>query len=207
MNTKTLCTLAAFACATGAAVAEVPDVSSGPPESDHDISFWTDFTTAWNRSLETEYTPRELRASLPGVTTADVAWVLEETRVYGEVLAGTHWSPEHLLLEAPEVRLAGVAMGIVASISVAASNHAANPSSVPFTSFAGEIEEDLLWPSIDDTLGDLASLRGTVPVKELIWFRVAQGLDERAWRETPLTAHELLPGPITAWYARSSQTA
>ncbi len=195
MTTKIHRALAALICAVGAAAAEVPVAPPGAPESDHDISFWTDFTTAWNRAQGTEHTPRALRASLPGVTTADVAWVLAERRVNEETLAGTHASPEYLLLEDPKARLAGVAMGIVSSMSVAASDYAANPTSAPLTDFTEEIEEEDLWPLIGSTLGDLASLRGKVPIKELLWIRVAQDLDERAWRETPLTAHDLLTRP------------
>ena len=194
MNTKLYCALAVLACTTGCAAAEGPVVSSGSPESDFEISIWTDFTTAWNRSHETEYAPPELRAQLPGVTTADVAWVLAERDLNEDVLVATRWSPEHLLLEVPGLRLAGKAVGDVASLSVAfeSSNYATTPTPVWATD---STEEDLLWSSLEETLGDVASLRGTAPAKELLWLRIAQDLDEQAWRETRLTADDLLSMP------------
>ena len=196
MDTKVYCALAALVCAMGTAAVEEPVVSSDPPESDVDISAWTDFTIAWNRSHETEYTPRELRAQHPGVTTADVAWVLAERDFNEEALVATHWSPEHLLLDVAGFRIAGKAVGDVASLSVAAQSYATTGTPPPIPEWRSDPkEEDLLWSSLEETLGDVASLRGTAPVKELLWLRIAQDLDEEAWRETKLTAKDLLSMP------------
>ncbi len=200
MNTRVYCALAVLVCAMGAAAAEIPVASSDPLESALDFSHWTDFTTAWNRSHETEYTPRELRASLPGVTTADVAWVLAERDFNEQILVGTHWSPEDILLEEPpegSFRLAGKFIGEVAWLGVLAASYATTRTPDPVWPAESTEEEEILWSSLEETLGDLASLRGngTVPVKELLWFLIAQDLDERAWRETYLTADDLLSMP------------
>ena len=188
-----VCALALLVCAMGASAAEVPVISSHPPKSDLDNGIWSDFTTAWNRSHETEYTPRELRASLPGITTADVAWVLAERAFNKEMLDATRWSPEYLLLDVPRVRLAGKALGEVEWLSVAAVSDGRIPA--PEWPMTDSAEEALLWSSLEETLGHVASLRGTVPAKELLWLRVAQDLDELAWRETDLTADDLLSMP------------
>ena len=179
--------LALLVCAPGAAAEDVA-VSSDPPGTDFDPHVWTRFTTVWNRSQETGYTPRELRASLPGVTTADVAWVLAERGFNEAILADAHWSAEHLLLEEPGIRLAGKAVGEVDALGVMAVTGMLPPPTDP-------VDEDLLWSSLEETLGDVASLRGTLPIKELLWLRIAQDLDERAWQETDLTAHDLLSRP------------
>lgn len=177
-------------------MAEVPLASSGPPESDLDIGIWTDFTTAWNRSHETGYTPRELRASLLGVTTADVAWVLAERDFNQKILVSTHLSPEQLLLEQPRLRLAGKAVGESDWLSVAtASDPVGYSRTLAPGSPVDSTNEELLWSSLVETLGDLASLRGSVPVRELLWVRIAQNLDELTWQETGLTAGDLLSMP------------
>lgn len=178
-------------------MAEVPLASSGPPDSDLDIGIWTDFTTDWNRSHETEYTPRELRASLPGVTTADVAWVLAERDFNQKILVSTHLSPEQLLVEQPRLRLAGKAVGESDWLSVATASDPVGYSRRILTpgTPVDATKEELLWSSLEEILGDLASLRGSVPIRELLWVRIAQNLDELTWRETDLTADDLLSMP------------
>ena len=61
-----------------------------PPLSESESLTWSRFATAWNRSQETNYNAEELRATLPGVSTGDVAWVLAERRFNREVLAESH---------------------------------------------------------------------------------------------------------------------
>lgn len=55
--------------------------------------------------------------------------------------------------------------------------------------------EEPLWSSLEETLGDVASLPSAASVKDLVWLRVAQDLDKQAWHETSMTAHDLLSAP------------
>ena len=100
------------------------------------------------------------------------------------LLAASHSSPEHPLLEAPELRLAGKAVAEVASLEYG----------MPSTPESREVltTKEQLWSSLEETLGDVASLRSAASVKHLLWLRIAQDLDKQAWDETCMTAHDLL---------------
>ena len=179
--------LVALVLAASAATAEPPEVSALVPLADSEKRTWSRFATLWNRSQETDYTAPELRASLPGISTGDIAWVLAERDFNEGLLAASHSSPEHLLLEAPELRLAGKAIAEVASLEYGMPSTPESP--------APGMTEARLWSSLEETLGDVASLRSAAPVKDLLWLRVAQDLDRQAWHETSMTAHDLLSAP------------
>ena len=190
MAAKTHFALVALVLAASAATAEPPEVSALPPLADSEKRTWSRFAASWNlwnRAQETDYTARELRASLPGISTGDIAWVLAERDFNEGLLAASHSSPEYLLLEAPELRLAGKAIAEVASLEYGMPSTPESP--------APGMTEAQMWSSLEETLGDVASLRSAAPVKVLLWLRVAQDLDRQAWHETSMTAHDLLSAP------------
>ena len=159
----------------------------GAPLSESEKLTWSRFAAEWNRSQETNYTAEEMRATLPGVSTGDVAWVLAERRFNQDVLAESHWTPEQLLLHSPQLRLAGKAVGEVASIS-----HFEWPETP-----GASLTEEELWSSLGDILrDDVAALRSpAVPFRELLWLRFAQDFDTRIWNESSMTADEMLSSP------------
>ena len=190
--------LAAACLLLGHLVPAAQAVAGDAPLPEAELHAWQAFAAAWNKARDTDHAVEELRALLPGVTTGDVAWVVSERRFNEEVLADTHWTPEHLLLERPALRLAG---NMAAKASALTITWRKLPAGWPDVAAPGalttSLTEDQLWADLGHVLGgDLASLRSPeVPFKELLWVRVAQNFDTAFWEATAMAADELLSSP------------
>lgn len=137
--------LAIFALVLGEYVAgaDAPMAASVPALSQAEAQAWTRFADAWNLAQDSTYSSGELRTLLTGVSAAEVAWVLAEREFNENVLAASHWSAEHLLLEAPRLRLAGRLVAEVASIEyLTPSTLIAPPERDPDDPLWGETRRD-----------------------------------------------------------------
>ena len=132
------------------------------------------------------------------MSTGDVAWVLAERRFNEDVLAASHWSPEQMLLEKPELRLSGKTVGQVASMSLEWRDGLPGEwLGAPEPELPTPLTEERLWTALGHVLDDdVASLRAPIiPFRDLLWIHVAQAFDRKVWHETSMTADAMLSSP------------
>ncbi len=159
------------------------------PVSPEKVHAWTWFTDEMNRSYNTNHSVEDIKDLLPGTTAADVVWVQGHQRFLDKTIEDAHLAPEHVLLYAPDVKLSAKLLG-----DAGAMFH--RPAVV--LDFLEPDQEAHIWSRFDVALQDFESLRGKVPVTQLLWTKAAQDFDERMWRGTDLDAEDLLTLPDVA---------